>query len=166
MGGAHHHGNVTPSAEFNIWADPDASASVFAAGFRRLVCVPLDATHQALVSLADVTRMRALGTPAGEGSARFIEQRIRAYDANQPMPEREAAPVHDAVCVAYLVDPSVITTEHRHVAVETAGTLTVGRTVVDTNYRGEGVPNCHFAFGADRRKFVNMLLQTFAPRPA
>jgi len=166
MGGAHHHGNVTPSAEFNIWADPDASASVFAAGFRRLVCVPLDATHQALVSMADVERMRALGTPAGEGSARFIERRIRAYDANQPMPEREAAPVHDALCVAYLVYPSVITTEHRHVAVETVGTLTVGRTVVDTNFRGEGAANCHFAFGADRRKFVDILLETFAPPPA
>ncbi len=162
MGGAHHHGNVTPSAEFNIWADPDASASVFAAGFRRLVCVPLDATHEALVSLEDAKRMTEMGTPAGIASARFVEQRIRGYDANQPMKERGAAPVHDAVCVAYLVDPSIITTEFRHVAVETMGALTVGRTVVDTNFRGEHAPNCHFAFHADRRKFVGMLAETFA----
>jgi purine nucleosidase/ribosylpyrimidine nucleosidase len=77
MGGAHHHGNVTPAAEMNIWADPDASASVFAAGFRKLVCVPLDATHQALVTKADC--------------ARFIGRRISAYDANQPMSEPGAA---------------------------------------------------------------------------
>jgi len=166
MGGAHHHGNVTPSAEFNVWADPDASAAVFAAGWKRLVCVPLDATHEALVSLDDTAKMTAMGTPAGIASARFVEQRIRGYDANQPMKEKGAAPVHDAVCVAYLVDPSIITTDFRHVAVETVGTLTVGRTVVDTNFRGEHKPNCHFAFHADRKKFVDMLLTTFAKKPA
>jgi inosine-uridine nucleoside N-ribohydrolase len=146
MGGAHHHGNVTPAAEMNIWADPDASASVFAAGFRRLVC----------------DRLGALGTPAGTAAERFIGRRIGAYDANQPMAERGAAPVHDALCVAYLVDPSVITTEFLHVAVETQGALTVGRTVVDTNRRGDGAPNCHFAFGADRHKFCSLLLDTLA----
>ena len=166
MGGAHHHGNVTPTAEFNVWADPDASASVFAAGWRKLVCVPLDATHEALVSLEDTAKMTAMNTPAGIASARFIEQRIRGYDANQPMKERGAAPVHDAVCVAYLVDNTIITTDFRHVAVETVGTLTMGRTVVDTNFRGENPPNCHFAFHADRRKFVDMLLTTFAPKSA
>jgi inosine-uridine nucleoside N-ribohydrolase len=164
MGGAHHHGNVTPSAEFNVWADPDASAAVFAAPWKRLVCVPLDATHEALVSLDDTKKMTEMGTSAGIASARFVEQRIRGYDANQPMKERGAAPVHDAVCVAYLVDPSIITTDFRHVAVETVGTLTVGRTVVDTNFRGEHKPNCHFAFHADRRKFVDMLLTTFAKK--
>ena len=160
MGGAHHHGNVTPSAEMNIWADPEASASVFAAGFRKLVCVPLDATHQALVTRADCATLAAMGTPAGTAAARFIGRRIGGYDANQPMSERGAAPVHDALCVAYLVDPSVITTQFLHVAIETQGALTVGRTVVDTNFRGEGKPNCHFAFGADRRKFVDMMLNT------
>ena len=165
MGGAHHHGNVTPSAEFNIWADPEAAASVFAAGFRRLVCVPLDATHEALVSAEDARRLHETGTPAGTAAARFVEQRIRGYDANQPMAERGAAPVHDAVCVAYLIDPAVIVTEFRHVAVETSGALTVGRTVVDTNFRGDHPPNCHFAFHADRRRFVDILLGTFARKP-
>ena len=162
MGGAHHHGNVTPSAEMNIWADPDASASVFAAGFRRLVCVPLDATHQALVSRQVCEQLKALGTPAGIAADRFIGRRIGAYDANQPMKEQGAAPVHDALNIAYLVDPSVITTEFLHVAVETQGALTVGRTVVDTNRRGDGKPNCHFAFGADRAKFCAFLLETLA----
>ena len=162
MGGAHHHGNVTPAAEFNIWADADAAASVLAAGFRKLVMVPLDATHQALVSKETCDEMAALGTPAGIAASRFIGRRISAYDANQPMAERNAAPVHDAVCVAYLLDPRVITTDHRHVAVETQGLLTVGRTVVDTDFRGDHAPNCHFAFRADRRKFVAILLETFA----
>ena len=53
MGGGHAIGNVTPSAEFNIWADPEAAAVVFSAGFRKLTLVPLDATHRALVSRDD-----------------------------------------------------------------------------------------------------------------
>jgi inosine-uridine nucleoside N-ribohydrolase len=154
MGGGHHTGNVTPAAEFNIWADPEAAASVFSAGFRRIVLAPLDATHQALVSAADCARLAALG------------KRIAGYDANQPMAERGAAPVHDALCVAYLVDPDIITTRHLHVDVETVGTLTVGRTVIDTNFRGGGTPNCHVAFGANRRAFVDLLLSIFAGGPA
>jgi inosine-uridine nucleoside N-ribohydrolase len=160
MGGAHHHGNVTPAAEFNIWADPDAAASVFAAGFRKLVCVSLDATHQALITRADVAELEAMNTPAATAAARFIAQRIDGYDKYQPMAERGAAPVHDAVCVAYLVDPTVIATRHLHVAVETQGALTLGRTVVDTNFRGDGAPNCDFAFSSDRGTFVAMMLET------
>ena len=162
MGGTHDRGNVTPSAEMNIWADPDASAAVFAAPWKRLVAVPLDATHKALVSKADVAKMEAMDTPAATASARFIGRRIGAYDINQKMDVEGAAPVHDALCVAYLVDPAVITTRFVHVAVETAGALTVGRTVVDTWGRGDGVPNCHWAHDADRAKFVSIMLETLA----
>ena len=41
MGGGHEVGNMTPSAEFNIWADPEAAASVFEAGFKNILMVPL-----------------------------------------------------------------------------------------------------------------------------
>jgi inosine-uridine nucleoside N-ribohydrolase len=161
MGGGHWKGNVTPSAEFNIWADPEASAKVFAAKFPKITLVPLDATHKALVSSEKAKQLAALGTNAGLAASRFIEQRIRGYDANQPMDERGAAPVHDALCVAYLVEPSVITTLHRHVDVETVGTLTVGRTVVDLHFRGGKAPNCHVAFEADRERFCAILLDIF-----
>lgn len=94
MGGAHHHGNVTPRAEFNVWADPEAARLVIGSGVRRITLVPLDATHRALVSLDDCASLRALGTPAGEAAARFTERRIHGYDATQPMarPPRCARP--------------------------------------------------------------------------
>jgi inosine-uridine nucleoside N-ribohydrolase len=165
MGGAHHKGNVTPQAEFNIWGDPEAAAKVFRAGFRKVTMIPLDATHKALVSAERAGRLRALGTTAGAAAAAFIEQRIRAYDDNQPMEERNAAPVHDALCVNFMVDPTVVDTLHRHVDVECHGTLTVGRTVVDTHYRNRKDPNCHVAFGADREKFCDFLESTLALGP-
>ena len=165
MGGAHHKGNVTPSAEFNIWADPEAAAKVFAAGFRTVTMLPLDATHKALVSRERSRKLAALGTTGGLAASRFIDQRIRAYDDNQPMEERNAAPVHDALCVGFMLDPTVVTTLFRHVDVETIGALTVGRTVIDTHYRNLKAPNCHVAFGADRERFCDFLESTLALGP-
>ena len=162
MGGAHAIGNVTPSAEFNVWADPEAAAVVLGAGFRKLTLVPLDATHRALVSAADCERLRALGTPAGLAAATFIGHRIGVHDRLQPMAVAHTTPVHDALAVAYLIDPSLVTTRRLHVAVETMGALTVGRTVIDTNFRGPGVPQCEVAFDADARRFVELLVETFA----
>ena len=103
MGGAHHHGNVTPRAEFNIWADPEAARVVMNSGVRRITMVPLDATHRALVSLDDCAALRALGTAAGEAAARFTERRIHGYDTTQPMSRPHAAPVHDALMVSCTV---------------------------------------------------------------
>jgi inosine-uridine nucleoside N-ribohydrolase len=162
MGGAHHHGNVTPRAEFNIWADPEAARVVINSGVRKITLVPLDATHKALVSLDDCASLRALGTPAGEAAARFTERRIHGYDTTQPMARPHAAPVHDALAVAAIVDPAVVTTHQLHVDVETHGELTVGETVVDTNFRSRREPNVHVALDADEPRFVAMLLETFA----
>jgi len=162
MGGAVHKSNVTPSAEFNIWADPEAAAVVLAGEFRKITLVPLDATHQALVSLAQCEELRALGTPAGEASADLVAYRIAGYEANQPTGTPNAAPVHDALCIAALIDPSVVTTKFVNVVVETRGEYTVGRTVVDHERRTKRAPNCHVAFGADRDRFFAFLKQTFA----
>src|SRR6185436_17134898 len=96
MGGGHEIGNVTPSAEFNIWGDPEAAAVVFAAGFRKLTLVPLDATHRALISKAHCARLEALGTPAGQAAAAIIGHRIETHDEIQKMATPGTAPVHDA----------------------------------------------------------------------
>jgi purine nucleosidase/ribosylpyrimidine nucleosidase len=162
MGGGHHHGNTTASAEFNIWADPEAADMVFTAGIERLTLVPLDATHQALVSRADVERLDALGTPAGTAAARFVGRRIDAYSAGHRVAASDAAPVHDALCTAFLVDRDVIETRHLHVRVETRGELTVGRTVIDTRTHAPDEPNARVAFAADARRFVELLVETFS----
>lgn len=162
MGGAHALGNVTPSAEFNIWADPDAAASVFAAGFEKITLVTLDATHRALITAAHCKALHALGTPAGHAAADFIGHRIVVHDAHQKQEIAHSTPVHDALAVGFLIDPALITTRRLHVAVETHGELTVGRTVIDTHFRGGQAPNCDVAFDADAVGFADLLLRTFA----
>ena len=160
MGGGHAITNVTPSAEFNIWADPEAAALVFAAGFRKLTLVPLDATHKATISTEQCRALHASGRPAAEAAAIFIEKRIEGYRGYQPLAGVDAAPVHDALCVASLVEPDIIETEDYYVAVETKGTLTVGRTVIDTNLRSGREPNALVAMNADRERFGRFVLDT------
>ena len=162
MGGGHEVPNVTPSAEFNIWADPEGAAVVLGSGIAEIILVPLDSTHRALISLEDCAAFRALGTPAGEATARFVQRRIEGYDATQPMARLGAAPVHDALCVAYLIDPSVIPLEKYYVDVETDGPLTVGRTVVDTHRRSGREPNVWVSLDADEKKFRDIMLAAFA----
>lgn len=165
MGGGHEIGNVTPAAEFNIWADPEAAKVVLTSGVRNLTLVPLDATHKALVTLDDCRRLRELGTPAGDAAATVVERRIAGYGATQPMAIPDAAPVHDALCVAALVDPSIITTHPFHADVETNGELTVGRTVIDTHRRTGKDATVDVAMDADGERFVRLLMETFAGRP-
>jgi inosine-uridine nucleoside N-ribohydrolase len=164
MGGAHALGNVTPSAEFNIWADPEAAATVFAAGFAKITLVPLDATHRALITREHCVALEALGTPAAQAAAAFIGHRIVAHDEHQQQAVPHSTPVHDALAVGSLVAPSLISTRRLHVAVETTGALTVGRTVIDTHFRGRHAPNCDVAFDADAAGFAALLMRVFAEK--
>jgi len=106
--------------------------------------------------------LRALGTPAGKATADFVEFRIKGYEAHQPTGTPQAAPVHDALCVASLVERSLIETKFVNVVVETIGEYTIGATIVDHRHRTKREPNCHVAFHADRAGFVAMLEDIFA----
>jgi inosine-uridine nucleoside N-ribohydrolase len=160
MGGGHEISNITAAAEFNFWADPEAAQVVFNSQIEDITLVPLDATHRALVTYEDCARIRELATPAAIATASIIERRIRGYDAAQPMAQAGAAPVHDAVCVAHLINPSVIACERYHVDVETSGPLTVGRSIIDTHHRGGRAPNAKVAFDADPGLFMSVLLES------
>ena len=162
MGGSHHVGNVTASAEFNIWADPEAASVVFAAGFKNLTMVPLDATHIAYVNREDCERMANLKTPAGEAAAKFTLHRIDVEESLNLMKHKGTTPVHDALCIAYLVDKDILSLSSHQVAVETHGEHTVGRTVIDTRAVSRGHSNCQIAFDANREKFVEILVKTFS----
>ena len=156
MGGAHHIGNRSASAEFNIWVDPEAARVVVNCG-RPIRMVPLDVTHKALISLDDCQQLRAIGTPAATAAATFIERRIQGYSQYQPMREPDSAPVHDALAVCAIIDPSIISTEFIPMDVETKGELTDGRTVCDFGRRSGKESNVHFAVEVDVPKFKEML---------
>lgn len=158
MGGALGWGNVTAAAEFNIWVDPEAADAVLASGIREITIVPLDATHAAPVSLSDCDALDRLATPAALASSDLIRQRILTYpDAADA--KKLSAPVHDALCIAYLVQPEVLKAVGRYpVRVETTGEHTIGELVVDRRPFSQAEPNASVALGADAGIFVQFLL--------
>lgn len=162
MGGGHHIGNTTPSAEFNIWADADAARIVFRSGVPSITVVPLDATHEASITLDECQTLRALGTPAAEAAASFIERRIEGYrKTHAEYADAVSTPVHDALAVLAIVEPDVLREVlHVYGDVETTGELTIGRTVFDVLNRWRKAPNVHVALGANRDRFAALLIET------
>jgi inosine-uridine nucleoside N-ribohydrolase len=165
MGGGHEIGNITPAAEFNIWVDPEAARIVMQSGCP-IRLITLDATHDALFSSDTCAQLRALDTPSSHAAATIAERRIAAYDATQPMAEPHTAPIHDALNICAILDPTVIETVFIHVDIETQGELTDGRTVCDTHHRSGQPPNAHVALGADRARFEAMMLDILGRTPA
>ena len=152
MGGAIGLGNFTPAAEFNIWADPEAAAQVFASGLN-VTMVGLDVTHQAIVGPERVARYREMGTigaVVAELLEFFSQFHRRTYGWN-------GSPVHDALAVAHVIQPGLLETANRHVAVETDSDLCRGRTLVDLYHRTTAEPNAHVAVNVDAAAFLDLL---------
>jgi purine nucleosidase len=127
MGGSYTRGNTTPAAEFNVFADPEAAAMVFAASWK-VTMVGLDLTHQAGADEGVLQRISALGTPLSKIVVELLTFFGSTYKQVTGM---GAPPVHDPCAVAYVIDPSLITTRDAYVAVELKGDLTYGATVTD-----------------------------------
>ena len=137
MGGAIGLGNITPAAEFNIYVDPHAAEVVFDAGVP-LVMLGLDVTHQALLTPDRLQAIRELGTPLSRTAVELLEF-YSVYD--QTRRGRVGAPLHDPCVIAYLLDPALFGGRACHVAIETQGEHTLGRTVVDWSRRTHHAPN-------------------------
>lgn len=128
MGGGYFEGgNITPSAEFNIFVDPEAAQIVFAAGVP-LTMMPLDVTHKVLTTRARVDRLRANGNRASlamtgmlEFFERFDEQKYGT----------DGGPLHDPTVIAWLIEPDIFAGRYCNVEIETGSQLTLGATVVD-----------------------------------
>lgn len=129
MGGCYHvtpfgYGNVTPVAEFNIWADPEAAAIVFNSGLN-ISAVGLDVTHNpsTCLQMKHIDKLTALNTPI----ASFISELCRF----QTVTTGGGVYLHDPIAVATVIDPDIVTTQVGKVSVETEGFLTRGMTVFD-----------------------------------
>jgi purine nucleosidase len=128
MGGSMSEGgNITAAAEFNIYVDPEAASRVFSSG-AAITMIPLDCTHQALITDARLEVLRAAGTPIGTAFYHLLEFNKRFDRAKYGWP---GGPLHDATVTAYLLAPQLFTGRHVCVDVECNSPLTLGATVVD-----------------------------------
>lgn len=149
MGGSSGRGNVTPAAEFNMWADPEAAAVVFAAGWT-VRMIGLDVTLRALATPPVRDRMRALGKLGAELLLPALEQ---YHDSAGGDPA-----VHDVCAVVSVACPSVFGYSPATVEVETAGRLTAGMTVTAFN---PAIPNAAVATSISATEFWDVVLDTY-----
>ncbi len=157
MGGAIAEGNVTPAAEFNIWADPEAASRVFTSGID-VTMIGLDVTHKALFRPADSERLAATGR-VGKLVAELFGFYQRFHSEQYGW---DGSPVHDAVAVAHVVRPGLVETADRGVVVDCGGELSRGRTYVDLWGRAHWEPNAHVAVDIDAQGFVDFLVERIA----
>lgn len=127
MGGGHHTGNMTPAAEFNILADPEAAKIVFEAGWP-ITMVGLDVTHKVLATPERMRQLQAVGTDVAGFIAELVEFFGAAYKKERHYP---GPPMHDPLAVAAVADPSILRTVQAPIHVETHGEFSRGQTIVD-----------------------------------
>jgi inosine-uridine nucleoside N-ribohydrolase len=154
MGGAIAEGNVTPAAEFNAFVDPEAAAAVFGSGIP-VTMIGLDVTHKALFDAGHAERLRGTGA-AGRAVAEladfFLEFHRQRY-------RFDGAPIHDAMAVAHVIDPTLVETLLCNVAIETASEYCDGRTVVDLWHVVDGPRNADVGVDVDAHRFLELLVE-------
>jgi inosine-uridine nucleoside N-ribohydrolase len=160
MGGAIAEGNVTPAAEFNAFVDPEAAAAVFASGIP-ITMVGLDVTHKALFTRAHAERLRG-ASRAGRFVAELSDFFQRFHETSYGF---EGSPIHDAMAVAHVIDPTLLTTSQANVAVETHSEFCDGRTVVDLRGVTGREPNADVGVDVDAGRFLELLVSRIASLP-
>ena len=157
-GGYFEQGNVTPSAEFNIYVDPHAAATVFSAGIP-IVMMPLDVTHKALTTRARVEAFRAMGTRVGTAAAELLDF-FERFDEQKY--GSDGGPLHDPCVIAWLLKPELFAGRHCNVEIETSSELTMGSTVVDWWGVTDRPKNAHVMRDIDAEGFFALLIERLA----
>jgi len=157
MGGGLAFGNWTPAAEFNILIDPEAADVVYKSGVP-LTMAGLDVTLKALVFPEDFERIRALGNRVAVVVAEWLDF---FYNFHRSI-GYAGAPVHDAVAVAALIKPEILTAKDYYVQIETSGDFCRGATVADHYGFSHQPPNTHALVDIDREGFIDLLAEAAA----
>lgn len=153
MGGSYGLGNVTPAAEFNIFADAEAAYVVFHCGCP-VTMVGLDVTRKALCLPSVVSRMQKVGNRA---SRLFCDLMCFFNRTQKEVFGWEGGPLHDPLTIAYLIDPSVLTVMPMYAQVDIRGVDSYGRTNCDYFDYLRREKNLRVAVDVDVSKFWDII---------
>ena len=162
MGGAYFEvGNITPTAEFNIFVDPEAASLIFKSNVD-LVTIPLDVTHKALTTPARIEKFYKMNTKCGQ----FVAEMTAFFERfDKEKYGTEGAPLHDPCVIAYLLEPDIFSGKQINVEIETNSQLTLGMTVADWWGVTEKKANTLFIGDVDSDKFFDLLTKRIASLP-
>lgn len=155
MGGGAFQGNSNATAEFNIYADPEAASIVFNSGVKLVMC-GLDVTMKAIVTPDDINTIKAIGTKASDFIAEAFEFYMAMYKKNANF---TGCAVHDAVTITYLIAPELIKTRQGIARVDIDGKDSYAATICDFRpWRDTEKDNALVGVDIDREAFVQLLL--------
>ena len=156
MGGAIGEGNRTPAAEFNIWADPEAAQRLFIEGLDTTM-VGLDVTHGALITDEHTERMRSAGR-VGKVVAELMDFYSRFHKSRYP--DLDGSPMHDPVCIAHVIDPTLMTVLDAFIEVDCSAGPSWGRTNVDWRSREHSsAPNAKVGVSIEGERFAELVVE-------
>jgi purine nucleosidase len=162
MGGAYFEvGNITPSAEFNIFVDPEAAEVVMKSGIP-IVMSPLDLTHKMLTTQQRLDAFAALGNKAGKTASGLLSFSERFDLAKYGS---IGAPLHDPTVIAYLLKPDLFAGKTVNVSIETSSPLTLGMTVADWWQITDRPRNVHYLRDGNAEGFYALLTERLARLP-
>ena len=155
MGGSYQLGNMTPAAEFNILADPDAAHIVFSSGVK-LVMMGLDLTRQASATKEVVEKIKSLNNKA---SKLFVDLMEFFAASQKNVFGWTAPPVHDPTTIAYIIDPECIEVKPMFCEIELWSERSYGRTLCDYFGILKKKPNVDVAVKLDFDRFWNLVYE-------
>lgn len=154
-------GNITPTAEFNCYVDPEAADIVLKAGIKTTL-LPLDVTHRMRSTRARLDAMRALANRCGVATAEMLEF-SEAFDLEKY--GWEGAPLHGPCVPAFMLAPEMFSGRQINVSVELNGTLTAGMTVADWWQITDRPKNVFYVRDGDPVAYYDLLLQSLGNLP-
>ena len=159
MGGAYFEvGNITPTAEFNIYVDPKAADIVFKSG-APITVMSLDITHKVLVTKSRTEAIKSIGSKPAIAVAEMLNF-FERFDVEKY--GSAGAPLHDPCVIAYLIQPDLFSGRHINVGIETSSPLTMGMTVADWWGVTDRPANAMFMGDLDADGFFALLIERLA----
>lgn len=159
MGGARSEGgNITASAEYNIYADPHAADLVFRSGVKTVV-LGLDATHQVRATPERVAAIKAIDTPAARAVASLMDFSV---NIEKTLVGGDSPPQHDPCTIAWLLAPELFTAVPVDLRVETESPLTAGHTAVEFRLKDPAAATCRWVTKADAEGMFALYFERLA----
>lgn len=155
MGGATHTGNITPAAEFNFAADPEAAEMVLRSAADLYIC-PLDVTEKSYISKEELAQLDSQNSPQAKFFAAVMGDSVDHYKDDYGV---EGAILHDPAAMLYALKPELFTAKRCWGAVETEGVYSRGRLVTDAFSDASENPTCTLIYNVDRPAFGQAILE-------